>query len=211
MMESEGIDFHGGLGQVYNISRSYSMVRKFLWRKLLTTHVVILIMTASCQAVTATSTPSDIAFAEDEIREVSSVIADFESLWLSEQSHKDPAFQAELATGEYLDHLGYVNAHIESEVEWWVTNAAELKSLQLIEYEQQRFKAEACVLKSGRKIRPNGDFIGLFSDVRVCGIYVFVKPENKWKLLGFLNNMDSRSYERTPDWLREIIGEIPQK
>lgn len=150
-------------------------------------------------------------YAENVIREVSNVILNFEMLWLSEKSHRDPIFQAELATGEYLDRLSYINSNVQNEVEWFVTDMAELASLRLIEYDQQRFRAEACVTTSGRKIHPNGDLLGLFSDVRVCGIYVFVKIENIWKLLGFLNNMDPRNYEHAPDWLKEIIGEIPQK
>jgi len=183
-------------------------VQKWIWM------VVIFVFSVSgCSSATntPTNTPTKTPFAENEIQEASSVIVDFETLWLSEQSHREPAFQAELATGEYLDRLGYANSNVQSEVEWLVTDAAELESLQLIEYNQQRFKAEACVITSGRKIRPDGTFLGLFSDVRVCGIYVFVKTENKWKLLGFLNNMDPRNYEHTPDWLREIIGEVPQK
>lgn len=168
---------------------------------------------ASCNSlqntpeVSITETP----FPENVIQEVSSEIVNFGELWLSEQSHKTPAFQEELATGEYLNRMGYANSNVENEVEWLVTDSAELESLQLIEYSQERFKAEACVITSGRKIRPNGDFIGLFSNIRVCGIYVFVKVEHKWKLLGFLNNMDPRNYEHAPDWLKEIIGEFPQQ
>lgn len=186
-----------------------------MWRKLMATHILILIMMASCQAVTAkdtrTNTPTKVSFTENEIQDASNIIVDFETLWLSEQSHREPAFQAELATGEYLDRLGYANSNVQNEVEWLVTDAAELESLQLIEYDQQRFKAEACVIKYGRKIRPDSTFLDVFSGIRVCGIYVFVKSENKWKLLGFLNSMDSRNYEHTPDWLKEIIGEVPQK
>ena len=162
-----------------------------------------------CNALSSASEVpiTETLFAENVIQEVSSVIVNFETLWLSEQSHRVPTFQEELATGEYLNRMGYANSNVENEVEWLVTDSAELESLRLIEYSQQRFKAEACIIKSGRRIRPNGDFIGLFSNVRVCGIYVFVKIEHNWKLLGFLNSMDPRNYEHTPDWLKEIIGD----
>ena len=175
--------------------------------------VVIVFSISGCYSatITPTTTPTEITFSEKEIQEAGSVIVDFETLWLSEQSHRDPAFQAELATGEYLDRLGYTNSNVQSEVEWLVTDAAELERLQLLEYSQQRFKAEACVIKRGRKMQPDGTLLDSFSGIRVCGIYVFLKTEDKWKLLGFLNNMDARDYEYTPDWLKEIIGEIPQK
>jgi hypothetical protein len=190
-----------------NLSVYMTEIQKWI---LMVTIFVLSLSGCSFSTNTPTTTPTKITFTENEIREASTVIVDFETLWLSEQSHRDPVFQAELATGEYLDRLGYANSNVQSEVEWLVTGAAKLESLQLIEYNQQRFKAEACVITSGRKIRPDGTFLGLFSDVRVCGIYVFVKTENKWKLLGFLNNMDPRDYEHTPDWLKEIIGEVPQ-
>jgi hypothetical protein len=196
------------IGKIDNMSislaRLYARTLIIIMLAFSITHCVFL---ASRPKVPTVETP----FSENVIQEVSSVIVNFETLWLSEQSHKDPAFQAELATGEYLDRLGYANSNVQSEVEWLVTDAAQLDSLQVIEYNQQRFKAEACVITSGRKIRPNGDFIGAFSGVRVCGIYVFVRTEGKWKLLGFLNNMDPRNYEYAPDWLKDIIGELPQK
>ncbi len=171
--------------------------------------IVVMFIFSISGCISAQNTPPRVSFPENQIQEASNVIVNFETLWLSEQSHRNPSSQAELATGEYLDRLGYANSNIQNEIEWLVTDEAKLESLKLIEYDEQRFKAEACVITSGRRIRPNGDFIGLFSNVRVCGIYVFIKTDNKWKLLGFLNNMDPRNYEHTPDWLKEIIGDIP--
>lgn len=150
-------------------------------------------------------------FPESAVAEVSEAIVRFETLWSSERSHRDPAYQAELATGMYLNYMGYARSNMREQAEWYVTDAADLESVNLMEYTPVRFKAEACMRTSGRRIRPDGQLLGVFSGIRTCGVYVFVKVEGMWKLLGFLNDMDPRNHEYAPDWLKEIIGEFPQR
>lgn len=150
---------------------------------------------------------------ENVVQEAGNVITNFESQWLSEKAHRDPTVQMELATGKYLEYFGYAGSNIQDEPFWLVTDSAKLESMEMMEHDPDRFKAEACVIKSLRKILPDGTLVENLPPPTsgLCGIYVFVKVENKWKLLGYLNTMDSRNYEHAPDWLKQIIGEVPQK
>lgn len=185
---------------------------QFVQLSLRTLIVLLVFILTSCQFLPNEPVPkiTETPFSESVVQEVADTIVSFETLWLSEQSHRDPIFQTELAKGKYLEQMRYANSNIQNELEWLVTEKAELEKLQLIEYSEQRFKAEACVKKSGKKIHPDGTVVGTFSDVQACGIYVFVKSEDRWKLLGYINTMDSRTYEHAPDWLKEIIGEVPK-
>ena len=94
------------IGRIDNMSiplaRLYARTLIIIMLAFSITHCVFL---ASRPEVPTVESP----FSENVIQEVSSVIVKFETLWLSEQSHRDPTFQAELATGEYLDRFGYKN------------------------------------------------------------------------------------------------------
>jgi hypothetical protein len=156
---------------------------------------------------------SEPPFPNDVVQEAGNVITNFESQWLNEKAHRDPMVQTEIATGKYLEYFGYARSNIQDEPFWLVTDSAKLESIEVMEYAPNRFKAEACVVKSLRKILPDGTLVETLPPPPsgLCGVYVFVKIENQWKLLGYINTMDPRNYEHAPEWLKEIIGEVPQK
>jgi hypothetical protein len=151
-------------------------------------------------------------FPKEVVEDVSNTILNFETLWSGEQAYVDPKIQNELATGKYLEYWSYERLNIADEPFWLVTDSASLESIDLIEYENDYFKAEACVQRNGRKIKPDGSLIQKDSTSPLtCGVYVFIKEMHVWKLLGYLDITDPRTYEYAPDWLKEIIGKIPPK
>lgn len=153
------------------------------------------------------------SFSENIIKESGNAVLNFETLWLSEQAYKNPSIQEDLATGKYLEYWRLSRHNIENEPLWLVTDSAELESIQLIEYRNDHFKAKACIVKIMKEIRPDGSLIKTLSrpPYSLCGIYVFTKTKEKWKLLGYIETMDPRTYEHAPDWLKEIVGDIPQE
>lgn len=145
--------------------------------------------------------------------EVRSQIENFESRWFSLEAHLDPGIQSELATGPYLEYFGNARqgASLYDEPFWLVTTAAVVGNLRVLEYSPERFKAVACSVETTDKMTTDGVFIESLPPLDICGVYVFVREDDKWKLAGFFNTADPRDWNYAPNWLKEIIGDLPNE
>jgi hypothetical protein len=150
-------------------------------------------------------------------REVSGAVSNFELVWHGFPAHLDPQTRADVATGPYLEHMGRIenNANLEEEPYWLVTTAVTPTVIQVYNYEPNRLKAGACLEKKIDKVIPGGEFVGNLSHGEQCGIYVFIRENNLWKLTGFFNttlphSAVKRDWIQAPDWLKEIIGDLPE-
>ena len=57
----------------------------------------------------------------------------------------------------------------------------------------------------------DGVYMESLPPIKICGIYVFVRDDDIWKLAGFFNTADPRDWDYAPDWLKDIIGELPDQ
>lgn len=144
--------------------------------------------------------------------EVRDQIEYFESRWSSLEAHLIPDIQAELAVGRYLEYYGYARRgeDLYDAPFWLITRSAVVNRIRVLEYDTHHFKAMVCVVKDLEKVTPNGVSLEVLSPLRICGVYVFVREVNNWKLAGFFNTADSRDWDYAPEWLKEIIGELPE-
>lgn len=170
---------------------------------------------ASLQA-TATS-EAERFLTETYGREVQATIENFESGWLSLETHKNPGIESELATGPYLDYFGLARKGqaIYDEPSWLITKSATVTRVRVLEYSPERFKAVAHVIAMIDEITPKGEFKQSLPPNRSCGLYVFAREDGKWKLAAYFNATDLRYVDRdwreAPDWLRQIIGDLPSE
>jgi hypothetical protein len=149
--------------------------------------------------------------------EVCDVIENFELQWGSLEAHRNPSVQSELAIGPFLHYWGYarMGEAIYDEPFWLVTTSATVKNVRVIEYSSERFRAVASVARRVDKTTTEGVIIESSLPRGHCEIYVFVRANNTWKLAGsFLTDGPPQDVERdwrdAPDWLKDIIGELPE-
>ena len=149
--------------------------------------------------------------------EVRTTIETFESRWLSLEAHTNPSLQSELATGPYLDYWGYARqgSAIYDEPVWLVTRSATVQRLAVLEHGSDRIKAVAHVVIVSDEITPKGVFKQSLAPDLMCGVYVFVRESDTWKLAAYFNATDPRYVDRdwseAPDWLKRIIGDLPSE
>lgn len=148
--------------------------------------------------------------------EVSSIIENFELRWYSLEAYVEPSIQSEIATGPYLDHWGYIHLGdiVYNEPSWSVITFADVKRIRVLEYSPERLKAVASVSRVFNDITSEGEIIQSSRPSGLCGVYVFTYENNVWKLAGFfLTDGPPQDVERdwrdAPDWLKDIIGELP--
>lgn len=172
---------------------------------------------AASESLQATAT-AEAALTTTYGPEVSSVIEDFELQWYSFEAHVDPSVQSELATGVYLDYWGYarMGKAIYDEPFWSVITFADVKHIRVLEYSPEHFKAVASVSRVFNDITPEGELVQSSRPGGRCGIYVFTREDDVWKLVGFfLTNGPPQDVKRdwhyAPDWLKDIIGELPEE
>lgn len=171
---------------------------------------------ATQEARQATATTEAI-LTEEHGTEIRRVIENFEMRWQSLEAHINPGIQAEVATGPFLKCFGY-GGHGEAvydEPFWLVITSAKVKNVRVLEYSPERFKAVASVARTFDKITPEERIIESSSPGGICGIYVFVREDGVWKLAGFFLTDPPpddvvRDWNDSPDWLKEIIGELPE-
>jgi hypothetical protein len=149
--------------------------------------------------------------------EVSSIIENFEMQWRSFEAHVDPSVQSELATGPFLDYWGYARRGeaIYDEPFWSVITFADVEHIRVLEYGPKYSKAVASVSRVFNDVTPEGKIIRSSRPGGRCGIYVFTHKDSAWKLAGFfLTDGPPQDVERdwrdAPDWLKDIIGELPE-
>lgn len=185
----------------------HTQVLKHLW-----VFIGVILTIASC---TSPATEENQGAQLNELygTEVEDTIASFESQWLSLEAHLNPSLQSELATGPYLEAFGYASQgqDLYNEPFWLVTTSASVQSIRVLEYNSERFKTVACVTSYGNRLTTDGEFIEQLSPYEFCGVYVFAREDNLWKLAGFFNMADRRDWDYAPNWLQEIIGELPEE
>jgi hypothetical protein len=142
-------------------------------------------------------------------------IENFETQWYSFEAYTDWWVQAEVATGLYLECYNSTRGSI-SERPVLYTTSASISSVRVVEYGAERFKAIADVVSELAEATPEGEFLRSRGSLRTCGVYVFVRGGSIWKLEGFFNVSPpykdrARGWDYTPDWLKEIIGELPDE
>ena len=126
-------------------------------------------------SVSATSTAkASLTMAHEA--EVRSAIEGFELRWHSLEAITNPQIESEVATGPYLEFRG--NAHlgdsIYDEPFWLVIKSVEVRSLRVLEYSPERFKALASVDRWFDKTTTEGVVIESSIPSGLCGIYVFL-------------------------------------
>jgi len=171
-------------------------------------------VTQEARRATATT---EALLTEEHGTEIRRVIENFEMRWYSFEAHVDPGIQAEVATGPFLRCYGnakYGEA-IYDEPFWSVITSAKVKNVRVLEYSSEHFKAVASVARTFDRVTPDGRIIESSLPAGVCGIYAFAREGDKWKLVGFFLTdppLDDviRDWHDSPDWLKEIIGELPE-
>ncbi len=141
--------------------------------------------------------------------EVQAQIERFEAHRMSLEAHLNPSIQSEIMTGRYLDVYGYVNKNLQAEPFWIIQTSTVITAVRVLEFSANRFKATACSTRTADEITPQGTFTRSLPPLERCGVYVFVHEANTWKLAGYFNTADRREWEYAPQWLKEIIGELP--
>jgi len=123
---------------------------------------------------------------------------------------------AEVATGPYLEHslnkeLGGANY---DEPFWLVITLAEVRKLRVVEYSPERFKAVAAVERRFDRTTTKGEIIESAVPGAICAVYVFVREDQSWKLVGFFvtsgtSREIARDWDLSSQWLKDIIGGLP--
>lgn len=143
-------------------------------------------------------------------KEVEEVIKEY---WLqsgSIETLRNPSLIYEIATGNLADML-YSSAQkvdYDKEPFMTVTKSVEVTNLHVIEYSSARFKATACSKEETEGVKPDGTIINpnIFGH---CWVFVFIRENEKWKALGYLSTIYPTSFEESPTWLQQVIGEMP--
>jgi hypothetical protein len=96
---------------------------------------------------------------------------------------------------------------------WSGTRSVDIKNLQVLEYGTERIRAVARVVILSDKITPDGKFMQSNLSSESCGVYLFVRKDNLWKLAaGFDMTRPQdveRDWAREPDWSKQLIGDLP--
>ncbi len=147
--------------------------------------------------------------------EVSKIIKNLELKWHSFEAHINPTVESEIATEPFLSTFGYekFGDAIYDWPSWSVITSAQVSAIRVIEYTPERIKALASVDRIFKDVTPEGDVIKEARAEGTCGVYVFVRENDVWKLKGFFLTLGNpydvdRDWENSP-WLHEVIGELP--
>lgn len=172
-------------------------------------HIVSASATATAEAV--------VLLDEAHGSEVKNTIENLESKWFAFAAYKDPSVQANLATSRYLRDSGSAvrPADLLGESSWLVTKSASVMTVRVLEFTVNRFKALARVQRAVDSVSPQGEVLESLPLQYYCSVYVFVWEDEKWKIAAYFNATQTRYVERdwrdASDWLRQIIGDLPEE
>lgn len=158
----------------------------------------------------------DASLTESHEEEARLAIENFELRWYSLEAHKEPSIQSEVATDPYLHYVGYAREGkaIYDEPSWLIIKSVVIDGLTVLEYTDNRLKITAHIVRQIDEITPQGELRQSLPAVKSCGVYVFVRESNAWKLAGLfdMTNINNvlRDWRDAPDWLHQIIGDLPQ-
>jgi len=141
--------------------------------------------------------------------EVQAQIERFETHRLSLEAHLNPGVQSETMTGRFLEVYGLASTNLQAEPFWIINTSIVITEVKVLEFTADRFKATACSKSTADEITPQGAFIRSLPPLEICGVYVFVREADTWKLAGYFNTADPRDWDYAPQWLKAIIGELP--
>lgn len=133
--------------------------------------------------------------------------------WSSLEVHNDSYKLSEFVTGPYLEYQLYIREGQSKEPYWLVRESALVEDLRVLDFQIDRFKVVACAEIIANKTTLEGIILTPLPPRDQCGVFVFVSEGKKWKLAGYFDTTIQEDVERdwvyTPDWLKEIIGELP--
>jgi len=144
-----------------------------------------------------------------------SAIYRFETTWMSLDAYRNPEVQARVATGPFLEQMRFKQevGSFNTLEYWQVTKAVTITSVSVYEFTPTKFRTGACVNRNMDRVTPQGVFLESVTHQGVCIIYVFIWEQNNWMLAGAFNttmrDTAARDWHQLPDWLKEIIGELP--
>ena len=147
--------------------------------------------------------------------EVSQIIENFELKWHSYEAYIDPNVGTEVATDPFFHARGYAKfgEAIYDWPTWSVITSAQVSKIRVVEYTGNRIKAVSLVGRIFSDVTPEGVVVEAKRPNGICGVYVFSREDNMWKLKAFFNTAGNASdIERewqNSAWLREIIEELP--
>ncbi len=147
--------------------------------------------------------------------EVRGAIENFEKKWFSREEQLDPGIQSEIATGNFLRTFGHTEDKAKpfGEPFGLVTQSAVVVGVRVLDYSLERFKAIASVIKQTDEVTPEGEFKKARPYRKFCGVYVFLREDNLWKLAAFFDITDldhlDRDWSLAPPDLKETIGDLP--
>jgi hypothetical protein len=151
--------------------------------------------------------------------EVSAAITHFELGWHSQETITDTKAMAEFATYPFLDMFGEQRRRVViayPTISWPVVKTAEVQWLRVLEYTPQRFKAVAAVSRVVDKVTLDNTVTETdVADPLSCGIYVFVREDDVWKLSDSFATSNATPDDLERDWYfadsvtKDIIGELP--
>lgn len=147
--------------------------------------------------------------------EVQATIENFELRWFSLDAHEDPSIQAKLATGPYLDYWRYArHGKAIYDEPWWITKQAMVTSFRTFEYTPEHFKTIARVTRLFDEVTPQGEFKRSLPPNESCGVYVFVREDDVWKLATYFDMSVPQDIDRdwrdAPAWSKQLIGDLPR-
>lgn len=189
--------------------------------------IIIIFLLITCNAcdssVTSQLSSRATAQAETDLTkaygtEVSRIIENFESKWLSLDAHKNSSIQSDLAVDPWLDYFGNARegAAIYDEPFWLITETASVNNVRVLEYDPKRFKAIARVVMLVDKMTPQGKVMDSGPTLPQCNVYVFVRGHDNdpWKLASAFNMTDmdhvERDWNSAAEWQKQLIGTLPE-
>lgn len=143
-------------------------------------------------------------------REVEEAIKEY---WLqlgSVETLKNPDLIYEIASGQLADDLYSASEYLEYGKGPFniFTKSVEITNVRVMGYSDSRFKAIACGKLETEDVGPDGTILN--SNVFAHGwFFVFIRQNEKWKALGYLSTVFPNAYEESPQWLQQVIGEMP--
>ncbi len=145
-------------------------------------------------------------------QEVSRLIIDFERKAGSLDRHYNNDMLTEITTGPFLEYLARFEP--EKESYWLITTNVQIEHIRVLEYSPNRIKAVACMMREiEERTAITGEWIKSYSPNEICVLYVFSLENKVWKVAAVFNTTDPTKIDRdwtyAPDWLREVIGELP--
>lgn len=179
------------------------------------------IASATSSVISTATAEAEAQLVEHYGAEISDLIETFAVQWLSFERLKDCDANSTLVTEQFLDTGGGLCLSrwlVGPAADSTITKSAAVRQMRVLEYAPDRFKALVTLDRVMQKVNVvTGAAVEPATTDVNCGIYIFVREDDIWKLDFFFWTHDSRTARDTiiREWrlatemVGEAIGELP--